>query len=310
MAIVLYALTAISLGWLALFLAGKKIGKIWLVVLGVAPVVLIYVLNPEFRVYSFHSFMHAGITYQILNGNLPPSDPLLAGHAAAYPWAAHLIAAGMSRIFNITPFLSIAVMNVASLALAMILIYRISKILVDDERANILSVVVSIYGITVANPSLLRLLAFKLPTEFRGVPILLKFITINVLPIGLVGFLLVIYVVLRLESSGRTLLKVAALLAALLGVGFTYPAFLPGIAASLAVAWIATLVLFRRETLRWSLRTLISTVLALGAAGLVVTPSRLDRRGLRPRPVRIRPHRAEPARCGALPGLDREGPHR
>ena len=272
MAIVLYALTAISLGWLALFLAGKKIGKIWLVVLGVAPVVLIYVLNPEFRVYSFHSFMHAGITYQILNGNVPPTDPLLAGHAAAYPWAAHLIAAGISRVFNITPFLSIAVMNVASLALAMILIYRISKTLVDDEKANILSVVVSIYGITVANPSLLRLLAFKLPTEFRGVPIMLKFITINMLPIGLVGFLLVIYLVLRLESSGRTLLKAAALLAALLGVGFTYPAFLPGIAASLAVAWIATLVLFKRETLRWSLRTLTLTVLALAATGLMVRP--------------------------------------
>jgi hypothetical protein len=272
MAIVLYTLTAISLGWLALFLAGKKVGKIWLMVLGVAPVVLIYVLNPEFRVYSFHSFMHAGITYQILNGNVPPTDPLLAGHAAAYPWAAHLIAAGLSRVFNITPFLSIAVMNVASLALAMALIYRISKMLVDDERANVLSVVVSIYGITVANPSLLRLLSVKLPTEFRGVPILLKFITINVLPIGLVCFLLFVYLVLKLEISRRTSLVAPLVLVALLGVGFTYPAFLPGIAVSLGLAWILTLALFRRETLRWSLRTLVSTVLALAATALIVRP--------------------------------------
>jgi hypothetical protein len=272
MALVLYALTAISLGWLALFLAGRRIGKIWLVVLGLAPVILIYALNPEFRVYSFHSFMHAGITYQILNGNLPPTDPLLAGHAVAYPWAAHLVAAGISRIFNITPFLSIAIMNVASLGLTMILIYRISKMLVDDEAANVLSVVISIYGITVANPSLLRLLAINIPTEFRGVPILLKFITINVLPIGLVCFLLFVYLVLRLEIFGRTSLHAPLLLAALLAVGFSYPAFLPGIAASVALAWIATLIFFKRETLRWSLRTLVSTALVLVATGLIVRP--------------------------------------
>ncbi|HVP57161.1 MAG TPA: hypothetical protein VMU02_03600, partial [bacterium] len=106
MAIVFYALTAVTLGWLGFFLAGKRIPKIWLVALGVAPVALIYVLNPEFRVYSFHSFMHAGIIYQILNGNIPPTDPLLAGHAVAYPWGGHLIAAGLSRVFDITPFLS------------------------------------------------------------------------------------------------------------------------------------------------------------------------------------------------------------
>jgi hypothetical protein len=55
-------------------------------------------------------------------------------------------------------------------------------------------------------------------------------------------------------------------------MGFTYPAFLPGAGASLVLAWIAHLVFFRYETLRWNLRTLAFTVFTLIAAILVVKP--------------------------------------
>jgi hypothetical protein len=272
MSIVLYALTAVSLAWLLAFLLGKRTGKVWLILLGVSPVVLIYVLNPEFRVYSFHSFMHAGIVYQILNGNIPPPDPLLAGHVTAYPWAAHLVAAGISRLGNVTPFLAIAIINVGSLALVMVLIYKISQFLIDDEKTNILSVVISIYGITFMNPSFMKLLGAGIPTEFRGVPILLKFITINVLPLGLVAFLLFVYSVLRLEKTGRAIPNVPILLASILGVGYVYPAFLPGVGASLALAWIASLVCFKREAVRWNLGTVAFTAATLIVAVLAVRP--------------------------------------
>ncbi|MFH1218937.1 MAG: hypothetical protein V1694_00585 [Candidatus Eisenbacteria bacterium] len=272
MAIVLYVLTAISLAWLLAFLLGRRLSKVWLILLGVSPVVLIYVLNPEFRVYSFHSFMHAGIVYQILNGNIPPPDPLLAGHVTAYPWGAHLVAAGISRLGNVTPFLAIAIMNVGSLVLVMILIYKISQFLIDDEKTNILSVVISIYGITFMNPSFMKLLGAGIPTEFRGVPILLKFITINVLPLGLVAFLLFVYSVLRLEKTGRAIPNVPILLVSILGVGYVYPAFLPGVGVSLALAWIASLVCFKREAVRWNLSTLAFTTATLIVAVLAVRP--------------------------------------
>lgn len=272
MTLVFVLLTALVAAVLAAIVLGKRIPKVWLVLAGIAPVVSIYVFNPEFRVYSFHSFMHAGITYQILNGIIPPCDPLLAGQEVAYPWGCHLVAAGISRIFSVTPFMAIAAMNVASLTAAMVLIYRISRQMIDDERANILSVVVSIYGITLTNPYLMRVLGAGIPTEFRGIPVLLKFININILPMGLVLFLLFIYLVLRLEKTGKVLPSAPLLAAAILGAGFAYPAFLPGIGASLAALWIVSLACLRYERLRWSLKTVASTVASVVVSVILIRP--------------------------------------
>ncbi|MFZ1947974.1 MAG: hypothetical protein WAW06_10555, partial [bacterium] len=266
------AFVAVSLAWLALFLAGRRIPKPWLVALGVSPVVLIYLFNPEFRVYSFHGFMHAGITYQILNGIIPPADPLLAGHTVVYPWGSHLAAALICRIFSVTPFMALAALNVISLALAIVLVYKISKLIVDNERANILSVVVSLYAITFTNPALMRILPETVPSEFRGVPILLKFITINVLPEGLVLFLVFIYSVLLLERTGKIIPGLPLLVGSILGVGVAYPAFLLGIAASLVLLWIASVVMLRYDRLRWRLKTIALSVASLVAAVLVVRP--------------------------------------
>jgi len=262
---VFYAFVAVVLAWLLTFLLGRRLPWPLLLALGVSPVVLIYAFNPEFRVYSFHSFMHAGITYQILNGNIPPPDPLVAGHTVPYPWAAHLVAAGISRAFNVTPFLAIAALNVVSLALCLVLVYRISALVVRNHRANVLSAVVAVYAVTFTNPSLMKVLSLPATTEFRGVPLLLKFITINVLPLGLVCFLLFVHSVLRLEATRRLFPHAAIFLVSVLGVGFLYPAFLPAVGLSLALAWTASLALFRREPLRWSLVTVASTV-----AGLVI----------------------------------------
>jgi hypothetical protein len=272
MNVVFYAFVAVSLGWLLLFLSGRRFPWPLLLALGVSPVILIYALNPEFRVYSFHSFMHAGIVYQILNGNVPPPDPLFAGHTVPYPWAVHLVAAGISRVFNVTPFLAIAALNVVSLGLVMVLVHRISRLVVKDARANILSVVVAVYAVTFTNPSLMKVLSLPITTEFRGVPILLKFITINVLPVGLVFFLLFVYSVLRLEATRRMFPHAWVLVASILGTGFAYPAFLPGVGLSLVFAWVVNLALFRRQALRWSLPTLAATVAALVVSAVAVRP--------------------------------------
>jgi hypothetical protein len=53
-------------------LLGRKLSSLWLILAGIAPVVIVHVVNPSFRVWSFHSLLHGGIVYQILNGNLPP----------------------------------------------------------------------------------------------------------------------------------------------------------------------------------------------------------------------------------------------
>jgi hypothetical protein len=239
----IYTLIAGSLLLVLLILSGRRIPKIWLILWGISPVLVVYLLNPDFRIYSFHSFMHGGIVYQIMNGNIPPFDPLVGGYRAHYPWGPHLIAAALSKAFGVTPFYSLAFLNVASLAAVLVLVYRISRQLVEDERYGILAVICSIYGSTMFIPEMLKGLPEGFPAEIRGIPILHKFITLNTLPIGLVCFLLALYSAIRLFKGGRLIGTGILLLASIVGTGFLYPAFLPGIVAAVLAGIVVAAVL-------------------------------------------------------------------
>ena len=47
-----------------------KTSLIWVLCVFVLILTFVYILNPNNRIYSHHGFMHAGITYRILNGQL------------------------------------------------------------------------------------------------------------------------------------------------------------------------------------------------------------------------------------------------
>ena len=64
-----------------LIFSRREIKLIWPLLLFVCILGLIYKLNSNNRVYSYHGFMHAGIVYEILNKEIPPSNPLMAGKA-------------------------------------------------------------------------------------------------------------------------------------------------------------------------------------------------------------------------------------
>ena len=64
----------------ALFLAMRVTKRsAWLLLLAALPLVLLYLWNPNFRVYSYHGLLHSSVVYQILNGFVPPDCSLLAG---------------------------------------------------------------------------------------------------------------------------------------------------------------------------------------------------------------------------------------
>jgi hypothetical protein len=265
----IYPFAAGSLVLLYLVLSRVRIPKIWLLVWGICPVIIVYALNPDFRVYSFHSFMHGGIIYQVLNGSVPPVDPVVAGYPVHYPWGPHVIAAGISRALSISPFYSLAVMNIISLGFTLILAYKISRLLVADERANILSAVGAVYASTLFIPELLKLLPEGVPTEIRGVPLIHKFITVNTLPVGTVFFLLGLYAGIRLFSGRRPQVSLMLLFISVLGTGFFYPAFIPGLAASVLLG-VVIMVLCRLGGLKSASTWRIGGLLAVLIVGLVV----------------------------------------
>jgi hypothetical protein len=271
-ATVIYAFSGCSVLLLALITAGRKIGSIWLLLWGLSPVILVYVLNPDFRVYSFHSFMHGGIVYQILTGSIPPPDPLVGGQPAHYPWGFHLLAAGLSGLLRLSPFISMALLNIVSLLATMVVIYKISQLLVTSRRAGILAVVGSVFGSTPVIPELLRGLPEGTPTEIRGIPILHKFISVNPLPVGLVMFLLAVYAAIRLFQGRGVIWSILLLFGSTLATGFIYPAFLPGLGAGITLGLAVTVLVRARKATGRDLPRSVITLAALAVAGLILRP--------------------------------------
>jgi hypothetical protein len=179
--------------WLAFFIFSQRnMPKTGLLFLGVAPLLLLYLFNPNLRIYSVDGFRDAGIVYQLLQGSIPPLNPLLAGEAVQHPWGWYCIAALTTRLFNITPFYSFAVINIISLCLTMILVFQISRLVIKDEKANIFSVLISIFAIT---------LYTQISTEASGIPLFEKFTSSNSVPIGMVFFLLALFFLIRIFQN-------------------------------------------------------------------------------------------------------------
>ena len=106
------------------------------VVLGLLPPASLLLASPSLRVYGYHGFLQAGIVYQILQGNIPPTSPLLAGQPGTYPWAGALVLAGISWLLGISPFWAASLVAIASLAVLLVITYRIG-LLVDGRCGGV-----------------------------------------------------------------------------------------------------------------------------------------------------------------------------
>lgn len=240
--VVFLVLSGISVVFLLckLVFSDRKTSLIWVLFVFAMILTFVYMLTPTNRIYSHHGFMHAGITYQILNGEIPPKNPLLAGEELLYPWGYEFAGAAVTYIFNISPFYSYAILNIASLIAVMFLVYKICQLLTEDNNACIFSVIISMYGITIFNKYLLVLfrgLNFFGETnpffpEYRGLPVFTKFFNINGTPLGLVFYLVFLYSVIKIFIGKKTILYSVFVFLSLLATGFIYPQFLPGAVAS------------------------------------------------------------------------------
>ena len=263
--------------WLVFFIFSKKrIKKIWLILLGISSLIMVYALHPNIRIYSVHGFVHTGIVYQLLNGNIPPYNPFLGGHVIYYPWGWHCVAALITKILNITPFYAFAIINIVSLFLAMVLVYKISGLLIEDEKANIFSVIISIFAITImdrhVNSHLERLLHIKIPIDYRVIPVFDKFSHVNGLPIGLVFFLLFVYSIIKLFQNKNVTFSAIASLISILSCGFFYPLMLPGIVASTVFICLASIMYHNNGCFTHDLKKITLLVSVMFVAILSLTP--------------------------------------
>lgn len=256
------ALFSLVVTWLAFFIfSKKKTQKLWLVLLGLAPLILIYALNPNLRIYSFHGFRHAGIVYQLLEGNVPPYNPLFGGELLIHPWGWHCLAAFISHVFNITPFYSFAFINAVSLCLTMVLVYQISRLVIKDEKANIFSVLIAIFTTAILDIHLVlrlsQLFHISIPFEIRGIPLFDKFSNINGAPLGLTFFFLSLFSLIKLFQNKNVWINALLFFISLLCCGFLYPSMLPGIVASTGLFCVVSLLSPHNEYFARDLKKII-----------------------------------------------------
>jgi hypothetical protein len=227
------------------FFSDQKLYPAMIIFVCCTATALLFLYNFELRTTSVHTFFRAGPTYQIMNGNVPPMDPLFGGEILHYQWGYPWVAAVLSNLLMITPFTSFAIINVLSLAGCLWLLYKISNLLIDNPKINIFSSLFAIYcGTLIYTPTLLKLKGV-IPFyggENRVFPLLVKFHNNNGAPLGLVFFLLMVYGAMKLFDRKRAVFYSTLVLSGAIGSLFFYAAFGPGIlawAGFLGILWLA-----------------------------------------------------------------------
>jgi hypothetical protein len=228
--LLLWSVIRLAYGWI---FAPEKSPRV-LMVCGLWIVACGYLINPDVRLVSVHGLIHTGIVYQILNGGLPPDNPLLAGQPLQYPWGFHVCVAAVCRAFQITPAWSFALINLVSLGACMMLIARIARCLIRDTAAQVYAVAVSLFTTTLISRPVLDYLSsiIKYPLEIRALFAGQKFTKINGVPLGLVCFTLVVYSLIRLVQGHHSRRYSLFLFIAAAVCGLVYPLMYPAVCAS------------------------------------------------------------------------------
>jgi hypothetical protein len=246
-----WAVGVASVGAGLLLLLRRETPGRWveLVVVGCAltPFVTLFAWNPDFRIYSRHGLLHAAMLYRIGEEGIPPTNPLVAGEPLGFHWAYECLGAVVSRGFGISPSWSFALINLAALAVVLIVLARVVRPLVDTPARGLFAPMVAIFAITPIPLWWLRstepIQRMVGPLMSRATPVAQKFANTNGVPLGLMCLALVI-AAMRIPLD-RPMVRFGGIAASLAGCGVLYPPLLP--AAMITVAAFSIVEQLQRD---------------------------------------------------------------
>ena len=239
------AALAVGLLW-----AIRRTDRHWaLWMLALAPAALTYFLNASMRVNSYHGFLHLSLVYQIFEGHVPPTSPLLAGQPIQYTWAPHLVVAVLSRAMDLSPAWVFAALNLMALALTVLSLFLTARYLCGEYRAAVLGVAIAMFGFSFIQVLPLGATLRSIDSS-HGLPLAEKFTNMNVMPLGVLCFSIFLYALSRIVSDrSATWGPYLLLFVSVAGAGFLYPLHLLAIGVGGACA-MGVLLLRYRRTLR------------------------------------------------------------
>lgn len=238
----------LSLVFASLFFSILRISNLKaqiLLLLGLAlvPLFSVYFGNPSFRLYAWHGFMHMGIVYQIMNGNIPPENPLLAGHTLLYPWANHWLISGIVSTLNTSPANIFFTLNLVYLWLTVIIVFKISVFITFNKKSGIFSAFLAVFGMTffsrgfLHEKALSKLLSIlNVHVDERAIPVFFKFVSSGINQLGILLFALFLYLSIHIfstksNSKVRPIYWLGFFLVCTLTT-FFYPIYMPALVAS------------------------------------------------------------------------------
>jgi len=240
--------------------------------LGLAPNVAVELWNPIDRAVSFHGFWHVSILYGILQDGVPPEDRLFAGRPLLYPWGYQWMAAALVQTLGVSPGWAFAGVNLLGLALSMVSIHFVAVRFLDDRRDARLATLLALFGLGISSAFYLNDLARRhlgLLLEFRGLPPVSYFTTINGTAAGLACYSLFLAGIVALGSTPSARLRSLTMVGAgIAGTGFFYPFhFLSAVAVAMLASAAGNLAAGRQ-----GLRDAAATASTVAFAAALVAP--------------------------------------
>lgn len=202
-----------------------------------SPLAMVFVLNPDFRIYSRHGLLHASILLRITEEGIPPSNPFAAGEPLGFHWAYEWVASLVSMAFGTASSWSFAVVSLAALAVLLVVLARVSGPLFDDPARGLLAPLTAVFAITpiplwwfrTAEPFQQHLG----PLMARATPVFQKFANTNGVPLGLACLALAVFSVRAPRT--RPLIRDGAMATSVTATGLLYPPLLPAVVLTVAV---------------------------------------------------------------------------
>jgi hypothetical protein len=158
-----------------------------------ACVAIPWLWQPDFRRYSWHGLLHTDIIYVIARGALLPEEPELAGVSLGYPWIGHVYWSLLAWSADLSPTVIYLVTNLALLGAIGMLYYSLTRDLGASKVTSLATPVILALGTNL--PGLIGWSIippndngfwWAILGDLRYAPFLLKFVTFETMPFGLV----------------------------------------------------------------------------------------------------------------------------
>ena len=238
-------------------------------------ILLLYVINPVWRIYSDHGFLHQSIVYRLMNGEFPPSSPLLAGEPLLYLWGHHYLVAGIAKMTDLPLSWIFAFLNLIALSAALVFSYRLASQFrgrsLDGFFAALLAVVSC--NVLTRGPHIELLSAGLVFADFPyrlwqyTALVIAKFYNLNSNGLGIAAVLgWLLFSSVYLQGRSRRYLGLFPVAAAALAIGFLYPVYMLNVAATAGILVFLSVIGVVKAKPSTTLLLAVST-----AVGLTVT---------------------------------------